>query len=65
MFKFAYCQPCIESNASDYEEICKEFVRAVMDNFPDYKKKAKIHLLLHLPDDVIDFGPTSTFNTER
>ena len=25
----------------------------------------KIHLLLHLIDNMVDFGPTSSFNTER
>lgn len=27
--------------------------------------KVKIHLLLHLVDNMVDFGPTSAFNTER
>ena len=28
-------------------------------------QRAKIHLILHLPDSMLDFGPTRTFNTER
>ena len=46
-------------------KICKSFVRAVHEHFPDLKKRVKIHLLLHLPDDMMDFGPTSAYNTER
>eukprot|EP00731_Ephydatia_muelleri_P019686 Em0012g511a len=28
-------------------------------------KKTKIHLILHLPDSMLRFGPASSFNTER
>ena len=31
----------------------------------DEKKKTKIHLILHLPDSMLRFGPASSFNTER
>ncbi len=34
-------------------------------NFPEVSKKLKIHLFLHLTDNMMDFGPTSSFNTER
>ena len=32
---------------------------------PEYAKRLKIHLILHLVDNIIDFGPTMCFNTER
>ena len=38
---------------------------AVKQNFPEVSKKLKIHLFLHLTDNMMDFGPTSSFNTER
>ena len=28
------------------------------------EKKVKVHMILHLPENVKDFGPTSAFNTE-
>ena len=34
------------------------------NSMPLSYKKVKIHLL-HLTDSIIDFGPTSAFNTER
>ena len=38
---------------------------AVKEYYPELLKKVKIHLLLHLTSDMVDFGPTSAFNTER
>ena len=53
------------SNYLEYKSICKTFVEVVGTNFKDLTKKVKIHLVLHLVDCMVDFGPTSTFNTER
>ena len=33
--------------------------------FPEQLKKLKVHLILHLVDDMKEFGPTASFNTER
>ena len=38
---------------------------AITEHLPEFKQKLKVHLMLHLVDDIIDFGPTSAFNTER
>ena len=42
-----------------------DFVASVKEHSPDLLAKVKIHLLLHLSDNMSDFGPTSAFNTER
>ena len=47
------------------EHVCTDFVQAVKDHFPDMLKKLKVHLILHLAQSMADFGPTSSFNTER
>jgi len=39
-----------------------ECVRSVV---PDMLQKVKVHLLLHLPDNLMDFGPPANYNTER
>lgn len=49
----------------EYRETCKNFVDTVMEHLPELQQKLKVHLVLHLVDDMIDFGPTSAFNTER
>ena len=38
--------------------ICKKI-------FPEQLKKLKVHLILHLVDNMKEFGPTASFNTER
>lgn len=53
------------SDSEKNQRICLDFVKAINDYFPDIHKKVKIHLLLHLTQSMIDFGPTSAFNTER
>ena len=61
----AYCNYFSLKDRDECKAICQEFVQEVTTCFPDLKKKVKIHTLLHLVDNMIDFGPTSAFNTER
>lgn len=61
----AYCDNFSEGKYQQCKDICEDFVHTIEHHFPDFAKKAKIHLLLHLVDRMKDFGPTSTFNTER
>ena len=65
VFRIAYCKPFSQSNMQECRVICREFVVAVKEHCPQFLKKVKVHLLLHLPDNMHDFGPTSAFNTER
>mgnify|MGYP003417524174 FL=1 len=48
-----------------YQGTCEAFVQAVKEYNPSMLKKKKVHLLLHLPDTLHEFGPTSAYNTER
>ena len=34
--------------------MCADFVQAVKNHFPEFQKKVKIHLLLHLTQSMID-----------
>ena len=40
-------------------------MQAVKVHQPDLLARVMVHLLLHLVDSMIDFGPSSAFNTER
>ena len=53
------------SRLSETHRICVKFVQAVKDNTPELLKKVKVHLILHLAQNMLDFEPTSSFNTER
>ena len=48
-----------------YRAVCQGFVNSIETHLPEWRKKLKIHLLLHLPDDMLMYGPTAAFNTER
>ena len=59
---------CRRYRFDDYEEckqICQAFVRTVQELRPELMKKSKIHLFLHLADNLSQYGPTAAYNTER
>lgn len=53
------------SEHSRYCSVVEDFVECVRESAPDMLQKVKVHLLLHLPDNLIDFGPPANYNTER
>ena len=58
------CDSFIASKMSYYQETYQSFIDAVKVGCPEVLKKPKIHLLLHLPDNMYDFVPTVAYNTE-
>lgn len=65
MFKVAYCQSFSRNDFEMDGEVCEEFVRNVKAHNPLLMNRPKFHLILHLPECMLDFGRTSSFNTER
>ena len=65
IFRIVYCLPFRESDEMEYKEICKQFVDIARQFQPELLQKVKVHLLLHLVDCMLDFGPCSVYNTER
>ena len=65
VFKLVYCEKFTPDKVESMKSVCLEFARAVDRHCPELRKKLKIHLLLHLPDHMLQFGPASGFNTER
>jgi len=65
VFRIAYCQPFDSEMVGMYESECSSCVAAILAHYPDLKRKLKVHLLLHLCESMLQFGPTSAYNTER
>lgn len=63
VFRIAYCQKLRLSTITETQHICNEFVQTVKENAPELLKKVKVHLILHLPQSMADFGPTSVIIT--
>ncbi len=61
----AYCKPFFKEDFEDVQKICRSFVDAVQDYKEELLQRPKFHLMLHLPQNMLDFGPTAAFNTER
>ena len=65
VFKIAYCnfvQPQYPTNGRIFARI---LFCAVKRCFPELMNKRKIHYLLHLVDNMSEFGPCSAFAAER
>lgn len=65
IFRIAYCDLYEPSKEEELTDTCSEFVYAVHQNKPEMSKRQKIHLMLHLVECMKQYGPTSSFNSER
>ena len=65
VFKAAYCSPYSAEKEGDMLGLCQNFVDAVYSYKPEMLQKPKFHLLLHLAENMTEFGPTASFNIER
>ena len=65
VFRIAYCGTLRTSMLDAYQGTCDAFVQAIKEHNPSMLKKKKVHLVLHLPAALREFGPTSAYNTER
>ncbi|KAL5491557.1 hypothetical protein EMCRGX_G016862 [Ephydatia muelleri] len=65
VFKLVYCERFTPDKVESMKSVCLGFAQAVGKHCPELRSKLKIHLLLHLPDHMLQFGPPSGFNTER
>ena len=61
----AYSSTFVPGNMPHFYELLERFSTAVQATYPDLLKKPKMHLLHHLPQDMIDLGSATGFSTER
>ena len=47
------------------DRVIKDFLLCVDKFQSSLLNKPKFHLLLHLPQNMLDYGPTSAYNTEQ
>lgn len=65
MFRICYCEELQKSKIGHYRQICTQFVEATKEYMPQYSRRLKVHLLLHLVDSMTEFGATACYSTER
>ena len=56
VFKICYCDQFSAENELECRYICTSFIESVKKCFPEQLKKLKVHLILHLVDDMKEFG---------
>ena len=59
------CLTLTKSGHTERLQNVQHFIDCVQTSAPEMLKKLKVHLLLHLPGNIMDFGPTANDNTER
>jgi len=60
----AYSSSFDKRNLEAAKQLLQSFVNAVARTYPEFMKKAKLHLLLHLVDDNESPGAANGFCTE-
>ena len=65
MFKLAYCEWLTPKTAEKADSVLKQFLIKAKAYDPKLMDKQKMHLLLHLPENIMLYGPSFSFNTER
>ena len=62
VFQIAYCE---QTEIDEVESRCQDLIKHVKALDDSFLTRPKFHLLLHLADNVREFGPTSAYNTEK
>ena len=65
VFRLCYCVPFSVKDITHWKTVCNEFLETTAKYMPEFSKSLKTHLVLHLVDSIINFGPTQCYNTER
>eukprot|EP00731_Ephydatia_muelleri_P006261 Em0003g509a len=65
VFQIAYCEFFCVQLSEEWKSLCCSFIDSVKTHMPLLLNKPKTHLILHLVDCMIDFGPSSAFSAER
>ena len=65
IFALAY-KSCVDTDDRDKMNLAiTDFLETVEVVHPELLRKPKLHMLLHFPDDIFNFGPAIGFATER
>ena len=65
VFRIAYNNRIAKNDIEHHKEMCRKFVEAAALYMPEFSRRLKVHLILHLVDCIADFGPATCFSTER
>lgn len=65
VFKIAYCDFFKPVLLDEWKRVFQAFVSTVKQHMPSLLEKQKTHLILHLVDSMVKFGPCSAFSAER
>ena len=64
-FALAYGSQVDMEDNENVTLLIQQMIECLSEVHPELLQKQKFHLLLHLQDEMLDFGPPAGFNTER
>ncbi|XP_070546461.1 uncharacterized protein [Ptychodera flava] len=65
LFKELYSSNINAEYIAKVKTLVKSFLLKAKEVMPTLLNKSKVHMLQHLPEDLVDFGPTTCYSTER
>ena len=65
VFCMCYSGTLAKSGHAERLRKVQHFIDCVQTSAPEMLKKMKVHPLLYLPENILDFGPAANYNTER
>ncbi|CAB3986161.1 Hypothetical predicted protein [Paramuricea clavata] len=65
VFSIAYCSEVNLNDREKVNDVVSQFINSLLDIHPEFRRKPKIHMLLHMFDHMVEFGPAIGFSTER
>ena len=61
----AYGSEVDKENNDNISNLTEQMIQCLSEVHPELLQKQKFHMLLHLQDDMLNYGPPVGFSTER
>jgi hypothetical protein len=65
MFAMAYGSEVDIEDMDNITNLMEQTIECISEVHPEFMQKQKFHMLLHLKDDMLNYGPPIGFCTER
>ena len=65
MFAIAYGSEVDNEDMDNIGNLAEQMIECISEIHPEFMQKPKFHMLLHLKEDMVNYGPPIGFCTER
>ena len=65
MFAMAYGSEVDNEDMDNIGNLAEQMIECISEVHPEFMQKPEFHMLLHLKEDMVNYGPPIGFCTER